>query len=589
MFVTVNTQCLANESYTGGSRKFMLPRMMSGAACLMWFLMLVSLPAHAQPAVAQQQVAALSGAIAQVLAPLTMGEALVATCGARQPQRRAEYKAAFDVWRHTNNVEAVEPLLNDLAVRVPGITALRTKMENDARNNVGVMVGRDPTVCDKLALVLGTPLFAIRDRVAQVQSLAQTLNLAGQKPATIIATAQPSEFRFYSLTQLSALGLAAMDRAGTFEQGLNNNEISVAREKLASAAVKALGPIATGGRVIKDDEFQEWRGEQQSVFSAMCHSFADQDGAHRMMALKDQEVVVIGEVSSAYQTRAGISGVILQRCRFVASAASFPKAQLPETNGLKLRPPSPAESYAGPGRGFSAAQIAQIAFTSKFSSRMDGFGNGYVRRQEHTYLLLVDGTAYEHHWPFPFTDLNIETVKRRDVEFWYRWEKTGGRLILIHTGGADNGKRVEPEKYDTLAPLPRDTKFAGYYYFEDVGMGGAQFKRGYNFRADGTVELTRESFVAGKTGYGGTNSTTVGQNSSYSGGGPFGQGFFSAVGPSGKVTARYRIDGYVLELINDQNVTERHFIARFGAEGSNMPPKNLYLDGQALWSSDGKQ
>jgi hypothetical protein len=556
--VTMSRHCSANRLNCNARSlgKSMQPRMMSAAACLACFLALLSPPASAQ-----QDAAALSGVIVQLIPPLKMGEALIAACAARQPERKANHATAFDAWRRANAVEAVETLLNDLAVRAPAIAAVRAKIEGSAQTAASALFAADTAVCDKLPAVFGSPAFAIRDRVAQAQKLAQTLAPAGTLPA---ASPAP-EIRFYTLAQASSLALAAMDRAGSFEQGRDKSDILDARERMASAALKALGAFAAGGRVVKEDEFQEWRGDQQAVFSAQCHSFADPEAKTQMAALMNQEIIVIGEASSAYQTRAGLSGVILERCRLAASPGALPKAQAPETNGLKLRPPTIAEASAKPRGGFGAGQIAGIVFASRFKSRMDGFGNGYVRRQEHTYLLLSDGTAYEHHWPFPFADLNVETVRRRDSGFWLRWEKSGGKLVIAHIEGADAGRREELAKYDTLEPLPSDARLTGSYIFEDIGVGGAQVRRGYDFRADGTLELTRSSFAAGKTD---------------------GGGFFSAVGPSGNATARYRIDGYALELTNSQNATERHVIAAFGSEGSGAPLKTLYLDGQTLWSKD---
>jgi hypothetical protein len=394
-------------------------------------------------------------------------------------------------------------------------------------------------------------------------------------------SAQPSAL--YTLAQLSALVTSAMDAIAPADA--LSRRLREERERSAFSKLSALGTIAVGGRVIDDDKIQEWRGDRQSTFALRCRRFVDANDEKRMKSLVGQDVVVAGHARTVSGYHDGGGVLAFEQCRILSGAADLAKATLAEDGGLALRPPTPEEAYAGPDKGLNAKDVAKVVYKAVFTTGIDGFGNGYTSRSEDTYVLLRDGSAYEHHWPFPFTDVNLGLVKGREPDRQYRWETSGDKLVLTRTGGKRQGERIELSGTRTLMPLDSGTQLDHAYRFLNVGIGGAVRERGYAFRSDGTVELTRQGWVGSNVGYGSPGTSVTGPGFSYSANAS-GQGFLAVAGKSGKSNARYRIDGHLLELTGEDGSIERHFIARFDSDASRKVPEELYLDGQVLWSRD---
>jgi hypothetical protein len=254
---------------------------------------------------------------------------------------------------------------------------------------------------------------------------------------------------------------------------------------------------------------------------------------------------------------------------------------LPESGGLALRPPNAQEANAGPGKGIQMGDVERIAYKSDVRMGIDGFGNLYSDRNEDTYILLKDGTAYHYPWRFPFADLDVALVKHREPWRWYRWRQEGTNLLLTATGGEDAGQTKTVSGLGPLTPFPPGARLDKAFKFLHVGMMGVRRERDWVFRRDGTLDLHKSNIVAGRTAPG-ADIGVSGPGFAYSGGS---NASLLVVGRPNDQRLRYRIDGYVLELTADDGAVERHFIARFGDDKAD-DPHSLYIGGEMLWDRD---
>jgi hypothetical protein len=226
--------------------------------------------------------------------------------------------------------------------------------------------------------------------------------------------------------------------------------------------------------------------------------------------------------------------------------------------------------------------VEKVAYKVEVGLSLDGFGNSYQNRDEDTWILLKDGTAYHYHWRFPFTDLNVALVKRRDPYRWYRWREEGKDLLLTATGGKEAGRVEKVSSPSRLLPFPPETRFERRFKFLHVGMMGIRRERDYIFRRDGTVDIHGSNIVAGQMGPG-ANIGVSAPGMAYSGGA---NSSLVVVGKPNERRVRYKIDGYLLELQGDDGTVERHFLARMGDDSKADAPDLLYLNGEMMWEND---
>jgi hypothetical protein len=311
-----------------------------------------------------------------------------------------------------------------------------------------------------------------------------------------------------------------------------------------------------------------------------CRAFLDKQTEERFKGLEGSETTIAGKVVNFAAGRSGGGSIILTRCA-LADGARLTRANLPESGGLALRPPNAQEANAGPGKGIQMKDVERIAYKSDVRMLFDGLGNLYTDRNEDTYILLKDGTAYDHHWRFPFTDLNVALVKHREPWRWYRWRQEGKDLLLTATGGEDAGQTKTVSGASPLTPFPPSALLDKAFKFLHVGMMGVRRERDYVFRRDGTLDLNKSNIVAGRT-FAGPDIGVAGPGVAYSGGS---NASIIVVGRPNENRLRYRIDGYVLELTAGDGTVERHFIARFGDDKAD-DPHSLYLGGEMLWDRD---
>jgi hypothetical protein len=311
-----------------------------------------------------------------------------------------------------------------------------------------------------------------------------------------------------------------------------------------------------------------------------CRAFVNKQTEERFKGLEGSETTIAGKVANFVVNSSGGGSIILAKCDFV-DGARLTRANLPESGGLALRPPNAQEANAGPGKGIQMGDVEKIAYKADIRTSLDGVGNLYTDRNENTYILLKDGTAYHHHWRFPFTDLNVALVKHREPGRWYRWREEGNNLLLTATGGEYAGQTKTVSGAGPLTPFPPGALLDKAFKFLNVGMMGVRRERDYVFRRDGTLDLHKSNIVAGRT-FAGPDIGVSGPGFAYSGGN---NASLLVVGRPNDQRLRYRIDGYVVELTADDGAVDRHFIARFGDDKADDPAL-LYLGGEMLWDRD---
>ena len=534
-------------------------------------------PARAELSANREQI---KQALALIIAPVGLAEALAAQCDTLSPNSRGSRQAVLKAWRDANRIDAFQGAIVPILARAPGSVASISALRDKAAAQAKAMTEKTPAICENFDAVLREKVFAVGDPIGEILPV---LAAANARPAAGTPSAPPSPtsgaITLHTIVQLSTAAEAAMNTVASADAA-KDHKIRETREKAGKTALQALGVIAVRANVVGRDDLREWRGDQESAYRVSCRAFVDKQTEERFKGLEGSETTIAGKVANFVVSSSGGGSIILAKCGFVDSAR-LTKANLPESGGLELRPPNAREANAGPGKGIQMGDVEKIAYKSDVRMRLDGFGNSYTDRNEDTYILLKDGTAYHYHWRFPFTDLNVPVVKHREPGNWYRWQQEGKNLLLTATGGKYAGQTKTVSGLGPLTPFPPGALLGKAFKFLHVGMMGVRRERDYVFRRDGTLDLHKSNIVAGRT-FAGPDIGVSGPGVAYSGGN---NASLIVVGRPNEQRQRYRIDGYVLELTADDGAVERHFIARFGDDKADDPGM-LYLGGEMLWDRD---
>jgi hypothetical protein len=537
-------------------------------------------PAPSIAQIPESRAREISTSIVKILVPVGIIKHVAAQCDAIAPEARDARQAVLDRWRAANRIDVFEAAVGQFFQHLPRTGDALRKIETTTAGAAKSILQKSPAICADMTMLLAENTFGVLAQVnaALPQIAALTPGVQGSLPAAPPLRATTT---IYTMAQLSAKAQAAMNAAASPETAKDRKTREL-RENAAETALKGLGVVAVRGRAIERERLRGWYGDRQSTFSARCRSFVDDATRDRFQALRGQDVIVGAEVASVHDDREGGGALTFAKCALIDDVANLSKADLPDETGFELRPPEPEEAYAGPGAGIQPELVAKVVYKANFAPMMDGFGNGYTQRDEDTYVLLKDGSAYQHRWRFPFSDVNLLLVRHREPGRWFTWREEAGKLHLTATGGRASGQTRTIESYDTLEPVPAGARWEKAFHYLNVAMMGARSDRNYAFHADGTLDVTASSVVAGNTGAG-TGSSVAGPGFSYSG-----DGFLMVGGKDRERRLRYRINGYVLELSDEAGKAERHFIARFGSDKDD-PPSSLYLDGEVLWTRDKKE
>jgi hypothetical protein len=531
-------------------------------------------PARAEQSVSREQI---KQTLILIIAPVSITEALAAQCDTLSPKSRASRQAALKAWRDANRIDAFEAAIVPIFARIPDSVASISALRDKAAARAKAETEKTPAICENFDALLREKTFAVGDQIAEILPMLAAANarLAAGTPSAPPAS---GTITLYTIVQLSTAAEAAMTTVASADAA-KDRKIRETRERAGKAALEALGVIAVRANVVGRDDLREWRGDQQSTYRVSCRAFVDKQTEERFKGLEGSETTIAGKVTN-FVASSGGGSIILAKCAF-ADGAQLTKANLPESGGLALRPPNAQEANAGPGKGIQMRDVERIAYKSDVRMAIDGFGNLYSDRNEDTYILLKDGTAYDYPWRFPFTDLNVALVKHRAPGRWYRWRQEGKDLLLTATGGEHAGQTKTVSGTSPLTPFPPGALLDKAFKFLHVGMMGVRRERDWVFRRDGTLDLHKFNIVAGRT-IAGPNVGASGPGVAYSGGA---NASLVVGGRPNDQRLRYRIDGYVLELTADDGAVERHFIARFGDDKAD-DPHSLYIGGEMLWDRD---
>lgn len=379
----------------------------------------------------------------------------------------------------------------------------------------------------------------------------------------------PKPKSLFSIAQLSAVAAELFRRA----PGEKDDD----KVDAVTAAMQKLGPIALAGRADGDDRLQQWLPEQRSIWDATC-DFADKAEEARFKQAKGRDVTVVGQISRVYAFKV----FKLSACRILDDPSRIARSSLPETGQLEYRPPSAEEADAGPDKGVPAGQIEAMLFREQFQIGINPGGGTYTDRNEESFLLLKDGTAYRYEFGYPPTDLDVEQVRRRAPQDWSRWERPDQTYVMT----AAAGERSDFSRFTVLKPFPPDARLDHSYYYLNVSQGGVTSRISLVFRPDGTFERHQGGsyFMQSPVGTG-PDGGSVGV---YSGGmgAVMGENGFSVGGAlkSRDSAGRYRLDGYALQLTADDGTVTR---LRIGVPGDDVTaPETLNIGGTSYWDAD---
>ncbi|MGK9237000.1 hypothetical protein KXS07_35155 [Inquilinus limosus] len=379
-------------------------------------------------------------------------------------------------------------------------------------------------------------------------------------------TARPKTL--FTIAQLSAVAKELFRRA----PGRDDDD----KAEAVTAAMQKLGPLALGGRADGDDRLRQWLPEQRSIWSASC-DFADDAEEKRFERAKDKDVTVIGRISRVYDFEV----ISLSDCRLLDDPSRLARSDLPEAGGLEYRPPEAAEVNVGPNKGVPADRIEAMLFREQFQMGINPGGGTFTDRNEETFLLLKDGTAYRYEFEYPPTDLDADQVRRRAPQDWSRWERRGEKYVMTAAAGAE----ADWSGFTVLKPFPPDTRLDRSYYYLNVSQGGVTTRIDLRFRADGTFERHQGGsfFMQSPVGTG-PDGGSVGVTSGGMGAVMTENGFSVGGALKSRDTAgRYRLDGYTLQLMADDGTVTR---LRIGVPGDDVAaPDTLNIGGSSYWDA----
>ncbi|MGQ4274425.1 hypothetical protein [Terrihabitans sp. B22-R8] len=515
----------------------------------------LSVPARANDA------AEFSEGLGKLVGAFAATELYVEHCNRRDPANAATRRDVLAGWSHGNNRSGYDRLMQGLQARLPEIAAQVGPQRQNLSGVIAQEIAANPAHCEDLqAFFKANRQLSVGTQVSRLIRLSSRLGV-DIPPAPEIVPGEKSldNTKILRLAALSARLEAKMAEIGSKEGGRRMSDLSRARDEHARNWLVADGMQVLFGRVTAEDELREWRGDYQSAFKVECDSFVNDFHQTRMAEAQGEDRVLVGRPRSVLDLHTG-GKLKLEKCGiFTVEEAGRPFVEEDDTAGLMPRPLEENEAYAGPNAGIALRQVDRVLYESSFDNRLDGFGNGYIDREENIYVLLRDGTAYRHEWSFPFTDLAVERSKTREPERWFTWSERRGKVTLTGSGGNNKGETIEIEKAQSLRPMRLKALQASYYYLH-VGMGGRRQDRRYTFAADGTLVYHRSGFVAGN----------------------FATSYIIVNGRDAKdVTARYRFEDYALVVERDGE-TERHFFA-VPESADKSSPDTVIVRGQAYW------
>lgn len=643
------------------------------------------------PAAGSPDAKALAEAITTLYVPIGLTRAVVASCDRTDAPGAAAHAAALEAWRQANDADRLERLLERTLAQRDGFADARSKLEAALQSQADSMIRKTPLLCGALPALFSGRTFALGAKAGPARGVLEAFLGPAPRPKTLYSAGQLSALAAEAWRQapkdmdetdqtdwvsavLGRVGLIAVsgrvvddeelqqwtvdqqslwtvecefaddaeeslfnrqtgrdvvvsgriDRVYNFnliklddcrllddaggiakaslseETGLTPKpkslysiaQLSVIAKELfrrapgqkdddkveaVTAAMQTLGPIVLAGRSDGDDRLQQWLPEQRSIWTAGCE-FADDVEEKRFEQAKDKDVAIIARISRVY----AFEVFNLSDCRLLDDPSRLARSDLPEAGGLEYRPPDAAEVNAGPDKGLPAGQIEAMLFREQFQVGMNLGGGTYTDRNDETFLLLKDGTAYRYDFDYPPTDLDADQVRRRAPQDWSRWERPGDKYVM----SAAAGQKADLPSFTVLKPFPPDARLDRSYYYLNVFQGGVTRRIDLTFRPDGTFKRHQGgSFFMQSMAGTGPDGGSVG----VAGGGfaaVTNENGFSAMGAlkSRDSAGRYRLDGYTLELRADDGTVTR---LRVGVPGDDVAaPDTLNIGGTSYWDAE---
>ncbi|HEX7813951.1 hypothetical protein [Dyella sp.] len=257
----------------------------------------------------------------------------------------------------------------------------------------------------------------------------------------------------------------------------------------------------------------------------------------------------LADYGAQYRQRLASSGDPAMLC------SRLPEALRQPAMDLAAREPAGLAALGGVARAASAAAAASTVTSSLQAPAGKGIAKSdiqgvYLLKTIATgvggaswpvyepYLLLKDGTAYEDPRLAP-DSLDVSASRQQEARRWGRWSRAGGdfQVQMPHGDPVVLSDDLFVKPADSSTPLAGSYKHVGGG--GSLGVAGGSFMRidHYQFRADGSYSTDASAGLIG------AHKSVDAQT----GGG-----------------GRYLIDGYAIELTNDQGHAVRLFFYRVG-------------------------
>ncbi|SMQ61656.1 hypothetical protein SAMN06295905_0552 [Devosia lucknowensis] len=537
--------------------------MSAGTDGLRGVVLAVMVTAGLPMTVTADEVEELSQRIGQTVGAFEAAALYLDACAERDPEGVQARRDLVAAWRHDNDFGDYSRVMTGIGARIPELEAQIGPQRSALATEIARELDAAPQTCGKFAEVLAADQFDVKSSVRRLMSLTRALDIAvPDVPDIVPATRTVEETQILPLAALSARIEAKMAEIGSKAGARELRGLRAAREAHAEDWLEADGVQVLYGRVTGEDELREWREDMQSSFAVRCSSFSEAAHEARMESAIGRDMVVVGTSRSVSDGMEG--GVVrLDRCSlFTVAETARPMVEEEDSAGLMIRPLEFDEAFAGPNAGIALDDVDRVIYDARFDNRLDGFGNGYVDRQEDIYVLLDDGSAYLHEWSFPFTDLDVALSRQREPGRWFTWQADGDSVRLTMSGGWQAGTETLVEGAQRLVPFTHATLDGAYDYLQ-IGMGGSRQDRRYAFSRDGALTYSRSGFVAGNVG----------------------TSYIIVSGSEDPATeARYRIEDFAL-IIDVDGTSERRFFA-LPASADDTQPDTVLIEGTAYWLDD---
>lgn len=482
-----------------------------------------------------------------ILGKVLATRTVAALCAEREPQSAGQVDAGLAIWEQAQELRVFDALMAGLADQSDAVARELEKAKVEARRQIAPQLDDNPGECEAFAAPSDEP-GDLRDAIRALALYAHTAGLK-PKPAAI-----PNPVNVRSVSELSRYATQLMTLVAPAGASAKVNRD--AGEAFLEYYLDALGYLAVYGRIDENGDIREWRGDYQSRYRLECGSFASKAQEEQFSASTGREMIIVGQPGFA-RVRDESSTVRLNKCVVFEHEGEIETSEVdPSDPAMMLRPLTMTEAFAGPMKGPQPDEIDRILYEASFDNRMDGFGNGYVDRQEAIYVLLRAGSAFRHDWSFPVTDIDLDALKRREPDKVFTWREEGEVTVLE----AADGTEVRLEDAKRLVPIGDGAMLDDEYYYLQIAMSGRRSDRAYEFRSDGQVTYSSGGFVAGNFG------------SSY---------IIVSGGDTGAKEGSYRFEGYAL-IVETTSGQERRFFA-IGADQDPGSPEEVVIDGTVYW------